>query len=84
MGSSEQSDAGGILDILTQQGLHSRGRDPSAGTDVFIVTSLINIRWHVCILLHNNAKFAVFSLRKKRGRLTRPESGENFVVLKTS
>ena len=70
------------MDILTQQGLDSRGRDASAGTDVFIVTSLINNNTlHACILLHNNTKFAVFSLRKKRGRLTRPESGEYFCSL---
>ena len=69
------------MDILTQQGLDSRGRDPSAGTDVFIVTSLINITLHACMVLHNNVKFAAFSLRKKRGRLTRPESGECFCCL---
>ena len=68
------------MDILTQQGLDSRGRDPSAGTDVFIVTSHIDITLHACILLYNNAKFAGFSLQKKRGRLTRPE-GEYFCSL---
>ena len=72
------------MDILTQQGLNSRGRGPSAGTDVFIVMSLLVNTWLLVnfFLITLNLQFSA-SERNVAAKLA-PKQVNTCAVIKTS